>query len=57
MASIYQPVTADRCTEISLVDGFYCFIKTNNNGNACIRQKEIDEDEKDILLLMILKIM
>ena len=49
MASIYQPVTADRCTEISLVDGFCCFVKTKTNGNACIRQKDIDEDEKDAI--------
>ena len=33
MAGIYQPVTAERCTEISLVDGY----------------KEIDEDDKNMI--------
>ena len=47
MAGFYQPVSAERCTEISLVDGFYCFLKTKTKGNACVRKKEIDEDDKN----------
>ena len=47
MAGFYQPVSAERCTEISLVDGFCCFLKTKTKGNACVRKKEIDEDDKN----------
>ena len=42
-----QPTTKEHCTEISLVDGYCCFVKTSSHGNACIRQGEIDEDNKN----------
>ena len=50
MALYYQPVSKEACTEISLVNGYCCFVKTktsSNQGNACLKQDEIDEDEKD----------
>ena len=47
MALYYQPQTKEVCTEISLVDGYCCFVKTKSYGNACIRQGEIDEDNKN----------
>ena len=47
MALYYQPKTKEVCTEISLVDGYCCFVKTKSYGNACIRQGEIDEDNKN----------
>ena len=47
MAKFYQPVSKEACTEISLVNGYCCFVKTKNYGNACLKQDEIDEDEKD----------
>ena len=47
MALFYQPVSKEACTEISLVNGYCCFVKTNSRGNACLKQDEIDEDEKD----------
>ena len=49
MAGIYQPVTAERCTEISLVDGYCCFLKTKNGETACVKKKEIDEDDKNMI--------
>ena len=49
MAGIYQPVTAERCTEISLVDGYCCFLKTKNGDTACVKKKEIDEDDKNMI--------
>ena len=47
MALFYQPVSKEVCTEISLVNGYCCFVETNNHGRACLKQDEIDEDEKD----------
>ena len=50
MARFYQPESKEACTEISLVNGYCCFVKTkaaSNQGNACLKQDEIDEDEKD----------
>ena len=47
LARYYQPLTAKVCTEISLVDGFCCFVNTTNYGTACVRQSEIDEDDKN----------
>ena len=42
-----QPQKKEDCTEISLVDGYCCYVKTKSYGNACIRQGEIDEDNKN----------
>ena len=47
MALFYQPVSKEACTEISLVNGYCCFVKTKSKGRACLKQDEIDEDEKD----------
>ena len=47
MAKWYQPSSKGTCTEISLVDGYCCFVETTTHGNACIRQGEIDEDNKN----------
>ena len=47
MALFYKPVSKEICTEISLVNGYCCFVQTNTKGNACLRQDEIDEDDKD----------
>ena len=49
MAQWCQPSSKETCTEISLVDGYCCFVKFKDNahGTACIRQGEIDEDNKN----------
>ena len=46
MALFYQPQAPAICTEISLVDGFCCYVDTTNHGKACVRQEKIDEDNK-----------
>ena len=46
MAGFYQPVTSERCTEISLVDGYCCFLKLKSNDTACVRRKELNDDNK-----------
>ena len=47
MAQWCQPSSKETCTEISLVDGYCCYVETENHGKACIRQGEIDEDNKN----------
>ena len=48
MVQWYQPTKKEDCTEISLVDGYCCFVKFKGaNGASCIRQGEIDEDNKN----------
>ena len=42
-----QPTKKEDCTEISLVDGYCCYVETQGHGKACIRQGEIDEDNKN----------
>ena len=42
-----QPTKKEDCTEISLVDGYCCYVETQDHGKACIRQGEIDEDNKN----------
>ena len=43
MAGIYEPVYSTICTEISLVQGYCCFVKTKN-GKACIRTKKLHKN-------------
>ena len=47
MAQWCQPNSKELCTEISLVDGYCCYVETQSHGTACIRQGEIDEDNKN----------
>ena len=48
MAQWCQPSSPETCTEISLVDGYCCYVKfKGGNGASCIRQGEIDEDNKN----------
>ena len=47
MALYYQPEEPGDCTDISLVDSYCCYVQTKNHGKACIRQGEIDEDDKN----------
>ena len=49
MTRFYQPVTYDKCTEISLVDGYCCFVKTKTKGNVCVKTEEIDADNKKVV--------
>lgn len=43
MAGIYEPITSTICTEISLVQGYCCYVETKEN-NACIRTKNLEKD-------------
>ena len=49
MVKFNQPTKKEDCTEISLVDGYCCFVKFKgtSHGTSCIRQGEIDEDNKN----------
>ena len=48
MAGIYQPLTKEICTEISLVQGYCCFVKTKSKGTACIRTKELNKEKNTV---------
>ncbi len=49
MAGIYQPETSEICTEISLVEGYCCYVKDNNSGNtACVRTKELNKNKNSV---------
>ena len=45
MSGIYQPVSSEVCTEISLVQGYCCFVKISDGHTACIRAKELNKDK------------
>ncbi len=51
MAGIYQPVTTEVCTEISLVEGYCCYIKYNDGSDdhtACVRTKELNKNKNSV---------
>ena len=51
MAGIYQPITSEACTEISLVEGYCCYIKYNDGSNdhtACVRTKELNKNKNSV---------
>ena len=48
MAGVYQPFQSSICTEISLVDGYCCFVKSKIDGvntTSCLRTKKINKDK------------
>ena len=45
MAGIYQPITSDTCTEISLVQGYCCYANFTDKSSACIRTKELNKNK------------
>ena len=49
MAGVYQPLSNDTCIEISLVQGYCCYIKytiQNDNRTACIRTKKLKKNNE-----------
>ena len=48
MAYIYEPITSDTCTEISLVQGYCCYLKYtigSADHTACVRTKELNKNK------------
>ena len=48
MAGIYQPFNSLICTEISMVGGYCCFVKSKKNGvntTSCLRTQKINKDK------------
>ena len=48
MAYVYEPITSDTCTEISLVQGYCCYIKytiDSTEHTACVRTKELNKNK------------
>ena len=48
MASFYDPITSETCTDISLVKGYCCFANFTNGRNACIRTKELNKNKNEV---------
>ena len=44
-AGLYQPESKEVCQEISLVQGYCCFVELSNNETACIRTKNLNKDK------------
>ena len=47
LAYLYEPESADICTQISLVTGYCCYVEGkegDENWKACIRTDEVDDD-------------
>lgn len=45
MAGVYQPITTEICTEISLVQGYCCYANFTDGSSACLRTKELNKDK------------
>ena len=49
MAGVYQPLSNNTCIDISLVQGYCCYIKykfQNDNRTACIRTKKLKKNNE-----------
>ena len=47
MGGVYQPVDPTICTEISLVSGYCCYVKTTDGKTFCGSRDEMDDDNKN----------
>ena len=47
MAGLYQPINETICTEISLVQGYCCYVKFTDNSTSCLRTKELNKKNKN----------
>ena len=48
MAGVYQPILEKTCTEISLVQGYCCYVNFTGGSSACIRTKELQKEKNKI---------
>lgn len=50
MAGVYQPASPNICKEISLVQGYCCYVsakdENGSNVSACVRSKKLEKDKK-----------
>ena len=47
MAGVFEPLNSKTCTEISLVQGYCCYVEIGedpNKNKACIRTKKLEKD-------------
>ena len=47
MAGIYQPVDPTICTDISLVNGYCCYVETSDKGFFCGSRDDMTDDNKN----------
>ena len=48
LAGMYQPETKETCTGIGLVKGYCCYVDFGNNGKACIKTIQLNEDKNSM---------
>ena len=48
LAGMYQPETKETCTGIGLVKGYCCYVDFGNNGKACIKTIELNEEKNSM---------
>ena len=50
MAGVYQPETSTLCKEISLVQGYCCYVKVkkdSESSSSCIRTKKLNKEKNE----------
>ena len=47
MAGVYQPEESTICTDISLVNGYCCYVKTSDKGAFCGSRDDMTDDNKN----------
>ena len=48
MAGIYQPLSSTYCKEISLVQGYCCYVLLKDGkGSACVRTKKLNKEKNE----------
>ena len=48
LAGIYEPVSAETCKEISLVQGHCCFVKIKSGEKVCVRTKKLNKEKNTV---------
>ena len=48
LAGVFQPANDSACTEISLVEGYCCYVDFGSKGTSCIKTNKLNDDKNTI---------
>ena len=48
LAGVFQPANESACTEISLVEGYCCYVDFGSKGTSCIKTNKLNDDKNTI---------